>query len=99
MRPLAWLVGHGLAWYAGVPDIEDAAARMQAGQRVWMLAASDDERVPSIATDALREGFAASASRFSFEEDAGKHLAGGDDPRIPGLLRRAESWMKAERLL
>jgi dienelactone hydrolase len=90
----ASLAARVLVLGAGVPDVEHHAARLGAEQRVLMLAAQGDERVPSRATQALREAFEASSATLEFEQEPGGHLRGGDDPRIPSLLRRAERWMR-----
>lgn len=98
VRPLAWTLGHLLTLYAGVPDVDAHATRLRTDQRVLMIAAREDERVPAVATEALREGLKASAARVVFEQEAGAHLTGGEDPRIPALLDRAQTWMREEGL-
>jgi hypothetical protein len=79
----------------GVPDIEAHAAKLAQDQRVLMLAAHGDERVPESATLALKTALESSAATLEFEREPGGHLEGPDDPRVPNLLRRAERWMQA----
>lgn len=98
MQPLAWALGRFLNWYAEIPRIEVHAARLHAGQKVWMLSANDDALIPPRADAALREGFAASQATFEHETEAGGHLRGDKDPRIPELLRRTEHWLIANGL-
>lgn len=87
-----------MAWFAGIPDIGQKAASLGPGQRVWMLSASDDGLIPNDAIRSLRDGFEQSSAELVFETESGGHLAGGEDPRIPSLLRRAEHWMWEVRL-
>lgn len=94
----AGLLGRLLNWYARIPNVEAHAARLRTDQHAWMLAAEDDRRLPADATRALREGFEQSQARFDFATETGGHLRGGDDPRIPGLLRQVEAWMVAQDL-
>ncbi|MGQ0621530.1 MAG: hypothetical protein ACT4QA_16680 [Panacagrimonas sp.] len=94
VRPLARRVARWMTWYADVPDIEDKARTLQAHQRVLMLIAADDDLVPASATAALIEALSASSAPVESETDAGAHLAGDTDPRIPALLTRTEVWME-----
>lgn len=98
LRPLAWLLGHALHAYAALPRIEDQASRLRDTQQVWMLSASDDALIPPAADDALRSAFARSAARLTYETEAGGHLRGDRDPRIPDLLKRTEAWLIASGL-
>ena len=93
VEPAASLLGNVLTWYADIPQIDIRARNLRDHQRAWMLSAQDDELMPARATDALREGLDASAAQFEFETEPGGHLRGGDDPRIPALLGKAERWM------
>jgi predicted esterase len=98
MQPLAWLLGRSLAAYAGIPRIENPAARLRAEQKVWMLSAKDDALIPPRANESLRAAFATSPAHFDYETEDGGHLRGEKDPRIPDLLRRTERWLVANGL-
>lgn len=98
MQPLAWLLGRSLAAYAGIPRIENHAARLRAEQKVWMLSAKDDALIPPRANESLRAAFATSPAHFDYETEDGGHLRGEKDPRIPDLLRRTERWLVANGL-
>lgn len=94
VRPFARGLAGWLTWYADIPVIEDKARTLQAHQRVLMLIAADDDLVPASATTALIEGLRASSAQVESETEAGSHLRGDTDPRIPALLARTEGWMK-----
>lgn len=97
-RPLAWLLGHGLAWAAGLPSVEQHAQRLQAHQRVLMLNAAGDERIPPAATQSLSRALQASAAKVQVETEPGDHLSGETDPRIPLLLQRTDRWRSEQGL-
>lgn len=97
-RPVAFVLGRLLSWWARVPAIESAAHQLTENQNVWMLAAADDQRIPSAATASLRKAFDSSEATFKFDSESGGHLRGEDDPRIPQLLQRTMQWMAAARL-
>ncbi|MGQ0530391.1 MAG: alpha/beta hydrolase family protein [Panacagrimonas sp.] len=97
-RPLAWLLGQVLARAAGLPDVELHAQRLRAHQRVLMLSAADDERIPTAATRSLIHALHASAAQVQVETEPGDHLSGEADPRIPLLLQRTDRWRAEQGL-
>lgn len=98
VRPFAHALAHLLNFATGAPSVERHASRLVSGQKVLVLIAADDERVPQSATDALVAGLRQSGAMIESELEEGGHLAGGEDPRIPALLNRTESWLIAQGL-
>lgn len=98
VRPIANGLAHVLNFATGIPRVERKAERLVAGQKVLMLIASDDERVPAPGTRALLEALQRSQASMVSEVEDGRHLAGARDPRIPALLARTERWMAAHAL-
>ena len=92
VRPLAWMLGRALSWVTGLPSVEQHAQRLQAHQRVLMLNAADDERIPPAAMQSLSSALRASAAQVQIETESGDHLSGESDPRIPLLLQRTDRW-------
>ncbi len=87
-----------LVWAYKLPSPEHHALRLQAQQRVLMIAAADDERVPPSASEVLWSGLQASAAAVERIDEPGAHLRGDDDPRIARFVRQATDWMSRSGL-
>lgn len=98
-RGLCQLLGWLLVSYLDLPDPAAFARRMQAPQRVLMMTAVDDHRVPAAATEALWDGFTASGAQRRRIDQPGDHLRGLGDARIPQIMRTATDWMRDNDLL
>ena len=98
MRPLARMLGMLLGWVTGLPSVEQHAQQLQAHQRVLMLNAADDERIPPAAVQSLSGALRASAAQIQIETEPGDHLSGETDPRIPLLLQRTDRWRAEQGL-
>ena len=85
--------------YLDLPDPAEAARRMTAEQRVLMITAVQDQRIPAASTEALWTGLTASRAQVSRIDQPGDHLRGLSDPRIPQILGIASDWMRAQGLL
>ena len=93
------LLGRLLVAYLDLPDPAEAARRMTAEQRVLMITAVQDQRIPAASTEALWTGLTASRAQVSRIDQPGDHLRGLSDPRIPQILGIASDWMRAQGLL
>ena len=93
------LLGRFLVAYLDLPEPAEAARRMTADQRVLMITAMQDHRIPAPSTEALWTALAASPAQVERIDQPGDHLRGLSDPRIPQLLGIATDWMQAQGLL
>lgn len=93
------LLGRLLVTYLDLPEPAEAARRMTSDQRVLMITASEDHRIPAASTEALWAGLSASRAQVSRIDQPGDHLRGLSDPRIPEILSIATDWMRAQGLL
>lgn len=98
-RMIAHLLGRLLVAYLDLPEPAAAARQMTADQRVLMLTARQDHRIPAAATEALWAGLTASPAQVERIDQPGDHLRGLSDPRIPEILGIATDWMRAQGLL
>lgn len=98
-RAITQLLGRLLVTYLDLPEPADAARRMTADQRVLMITASQDHRIPAASTEALWAGLTESQAQVERIDQRGDHLRGLSDPRIPEILGIATDWMRAQDLL
>lgn len=99
VRPVTHTVSCLLVGYLDLPAPEDAARHLQSGQQVLKVTATDDERIPAQATEALWSAIDGSDARATRMDLAGDHLRGYGDPEIDRILKRAVDWMQAHDLL
>lgn len=97
--PLLKPVARLLSWWLELPAPERYALQLRTGQRVLMITAQDDERVPAAAADLLWEGFQASGAQATRLDLPGAHLRGLGDPKINEILVHALRWMQVQNLL
>ena len=97
--PLLKPVARLLSWWLELPAPERYAPQLRTGQRVLMITAQDDERVPAAAADLLWDGFQASGAQATRLDLPGAHLRGLGDPTINEILVHALRWMQAQDLL
>jgi hypothetical protein len=106
-RPRYGVLGDALAWLAQtlamllipVPEPEDAARRLRADQRVYMINAQDDEFVPEASRESLRLALHQSSAQLTFETTPGRHIRGADEQLIAGLYALAKGWMQRQGLV
>ena len=98
-KRITQLLGRLLVAYLDLPEPAAAARRMTANQRVLMITAMQDHRIPAPSTEALWTALAASSAQVERIDQPGDHLRGLSDPRIPQLLGIATDWMRAQDLL
>ena len=94
----SWGLANALAWGLGLPRPESDARRLGPEQRVLMLNAQDDQRIPRAAVEVLWHGLQASSAHVTRYDHEGTHLRGVNDARIDILVAETLSWMAQERL-
>ncbi len=99
MGPLARLLGHVLDAGLDLPEPEAHARRLHASQRVLMVTATDDERIPARASEALWKALVDSDARVERMDLPGRHLRGYGDPAIDEILGHAIDWLDRNGLL
>ncbi len=85
-------LGRYLVWQLDLPAPEDAARRFTAEQRVLLVTARQDQRIPAQAAELLWSAIQDSPARASRIDLPGEHLRGLDDPAIAEILRRVLGW-------
>lgn len=98
IRGPAWGLSNALVWGMRLPAPERDARKLQAGQRVLMVAAREDEQIPPLASEALWRGLQASSARIERIDHDGAHLRGIDDLRVVEMVGIALDWMRREDL-
>ena len=98
-RPIAWLLAVAAVASADLPEAADYARKLAAGQKVLMITAAEDQRIPKEASDALWQALQRSSARSEKLELAGGHLNTGGSEQIAEILKRSKIWMRREKLL
>ena len=96
--PLAAALAHGLVWWMDLPVPEQFARRLGPSQQVLQITATEDERIPAVATEALWAAFQDSQATLSRMDLQGAHLRGYGDPKISEILSHALEWMSEKGL-
>ncbi len=94
----SWGLANALTWGLQLPRPESDARRLGPGQRVLMLNAQEDQRIPRQAVETLWQGLQASSAQVARRDHEGPHLQGIDDVRIKTLVAEALRWMAQEEL-
>lgn len=97
--PVSQLIGHAFVCYLGLPEPAEYAERLTQEQRVLMITATEDHRIPAESTEALWQALQRSAAQTQRLDLEGGHLRGIGDPAIADIMRRATGWMQAQGLL
>ena len=96
---LAWLAQKAALWLVDLPDLEGAARRLRADQRVYMVNAQDDEFVPEESRRSLREALRRSRAQLTVQTTPGRHVRGTDEQAVAQLYELARSWMGRQGLV
>lgn len=99
VAPVSRLLGRAISCYLDLPAPEDDARRLRSGQRVLMITATDDERIPAAATEALWQALQASDAEIDRVDRPGAHLRGYGDPAIDEILAQAIAWLRSSDLI
>lgn len=97
--PLGRWLGRFLVWRMDLPEPEAAARQLTGTQRVLMVNAQDDERIPAATIESLWRAIQRSGAQATRHDMPGRHLRGFGDPAIEIILAEALRWMEDEGLI
>lgn len=99
VAPLTRLLGEAIGCYLDLPRPETDARRLSARQRVLMVTATADERIPAHATEALWQALGEGGASIDRLDLPGAHLRGYGDPAIDEILKLSLRWLEQSELL
>lgn len=98
-QPAAWLVAN-LGWlYLDAPSPEDSAAKLAPTQRVLMITAENDTRLPKLSTESLWSALSRSRPKHEKITLPGDHLAPNSDKLIAEITGIVEEWLSKSEAL
>ncbi len=85
--------------YVGLPEIESKAKTLTNTQKVLMIQAENDERIPKHIQLSLKSAIQSSNAKLKYETISGGHLAPNQPKKIKKLLNKVTQWMDQNNLL